>query len=356
MNFRTSSPNEKTIAVVKYLPAVSIIMPFTPVVTLKKDLEYHLKDVMGKVETLLITHYPAEKAIPAIIKLKNLFSNLNYNTHKKSIAIFISPVVEKVYYLDMEVEEKIAIDPSFKISDLVACKKQRKEYLILQLSDTFSKMYLGNGSHLVLIKSNALNNSQVYEKEKSGDSKEVITDKFLCQMDQGLSIILKSYPLPVFTMGSQKVLGHFKKITKNEKHIIQFIHGNYEEASVSEIRLLMEHFLSRWEKLKQQHLLKQVENAKTQNKLAIGTQGTLKAAMQNKGRLLVVEKNYVNSIQISKSYEAFCMRDSSCNNVFFIKDEVDDIIEKVIERCVDVEFVDDGMLENYNHIALVEDY
>jgi len=358
-------PEREAIAVVKYSPAVSIIMPFTPVITLKKDLEYLLKNVMGKVEAMLITHYPVEKAMPVIIKLKNLARNLNYNTHKKSIAIFVSPVVEKVYYLEVYMEEKIVIDQSFKIRDLVYCKKQKIEYLVLLLSDKFSRMYLGNSSQLILIKSNTLTNAQAYENDVAekvanffvaDNRKEIILDKFLHQMDQGLSIVLKSYPLPVFAMGAQEVLEHFRKITKNEKNVVQFIHGNYEEASEAEIGLVMEHFISHWEKVKQQHLLNQVEQAKAQNKLTIGIQEGLKAAMQNKGRLLVMEKNYVNPPQKAETYEPFCKIDSSFNNVFFIKDEVDDIIEKVFESGGDVEFVDDGMLKNYRHIALIENY
>ena len=98
------------IAEIKYLPAVSIILPVQPVNTPKSQLEYRLKLIMEKIEQRLVALYSEKKAVPVIIKLKNLIRNLNYNTHKKGIAIFVSPVVEKVYYLEAEVEEKIAID------------------------------------------------------------------------------------------------------------------------------------------------------------------------------------------------------------------------------------------------------
>jgi len=172
-------------------------------------------------------------------------------------------------------------------------------------------------------------------------------------MNQGLSIVLKSYPLPVFAMGTQKVIADFKKITTNEKNIVQFVHGNYERACENEILLVMEHFISRWKKVKQQHLLNQVEQAKTQNKLAMGIPGALKAANQNKGRLLVLEKNYPGPLQKSEIYDPFYKIDSG-NNVFFIKDIVDDIIEKVYESGGDVEFVDEGSLKDYRHISLIE--
>src|SRR6476659_1164360 len=131
MKLHTPIPECEAVTAVKYLPAVSIIMPFTPVITLKQDLEYRIKIVMDKVEAMLNTHYKAEMVMPVILKLKNLVRNLNYNTHKKSIAIFVSPVVEKIYYLDVYMEDKIVIDQSFKIRDLVYYKKQKVEYLVL---------------------------------------------------------------------------------------------------------------------------------------------------------------------------------------------------------------------------------
>ena len=79
---------------------------------------------MEKIEQRLLALYSEEKAVPVIIKLKNLIRNLNYNTHKKGIAIFVSPVVEQVYYLEAEVEEKIAIDEFFEVRDEVFRKKR----------------------------------------------------------------------------------------------------------------------------------------------------------------------------------------------------------------------------------------
>lgn len=90
----------QVIAEIKYLPAVSIVMPFQPVITSKSKLEYKLKLILGKIEQELLTLYSVEKAVPLIIKLKNFIRTLNYNTPTKSIVIFVSPVVEKVYYLE----------------------------------------------------------------------------------------------------------------------------------------------------------------------------------------------------------------------------------------------------------------
>src|SRR4029079_5400922 len=84
-------------------------------------------------------------------KLEVIVSNLNYSTHKRSIAIYANPVFEKVLYLDMPVEERIIVGESFGIRDLIYCKKQINKYLILLLGSKESRMYLVDSNTFVKI-------------------------------------------------------------------------------------------------------------------------------------------------------------------------------------------------------------
>src|SRR6266511_2566200 len=229
---------------IKYLPTISILQPFAPMMSLKSELEYKLNQALEKVQSDLMDHYPADKALPVIMKLNIVIHNLNYNTQKKSIAIFVSPVTEKVYYLDILVEEKIVIDESFKIRDIIYSKKQDIEYLVLLLSTERSKMYLGSCEKFILIKSNVPENILAYKNDIAervsnfsdpGKRKEILLDKFLHEMDEGLSLVLKAYNLPVFVLATEKVLVHFNKITKNAEKLVEFIHGNYDDATEAEI-------------------------------------------------------------------------------------------------------------------------
>lgn len=363
MNLLTSTPKRETIASVQFLPAVSIIVPFAPVITPKKTLEWSLKNIMGRVEAILTASYTVEKAIPVIIKLRNLITSLNYNTHKKSIAIFVSPIIDNVYYLEAEMEEKIIIDPAFKFSDVIFCKKEKQDYLILLLSNTYSKMYLGNGTQLKLIKSNTLadfqfNENIVTNKESyfSNTTKEnvFIRDKFLSQMDKGLSIMLKSYPHPVFVIGDEKVFKDFKTITENEENIVEFIHGNCAETSQSEMEGFIRYIHSFWKRLKQKHLLNQIEKARMQNKLRTGITEIFNPSIQSKGKLLVIEKQILKYLHESKANNMHFKSNSVINEIFFIKDEADDIIKTFLENGTNIELIDNGQLEKYGNVALIE--
>ena len=68
-------------------------------------------------------------------------------------------------------------------------------------------------------------------------------------------------------------------------------------------------------------------------------------AMGHKGRLLVVEKNYMYAAQHGGSEEIIYKTTEPYNKFSYIKDAVDDVIEKVLENGGDVEFVDEERAE-----------
>jgi hypothetical protein len=365
MNIDVSREEQELFGAIKYLPAVSIILPFEPVMSLKTELAHQLKIIQEKVERELIKNYPADKAVPVIVKLQNLIHHLNYNTRKKALAIFVSPVVEKVFYLDIEVNEKVIIDESFEIRDLIYNKKQIIQYLVFLVSAELSKMYLGNCSKFILIKSNLPENLDDCEtglSERTGNFsdpeklKEVRMDKFLHHLDQDLELILKAYPLPVFVLGTDKALGHFRNITRNEQSLVQFIPGNYLHTPESEIREIMAPYTRHWQEMKEKALLLQIQQAMSENKLEYGIRQVWKAASQKRGRLLLVEKNFIYPAHQGAEPESISRADFSLNNPFYIKDAVDDVMEKVLEAGGDIEFVGDDLLKAFGRIALIRYY
>jgi Bacterial archaeo-eukaryotic release factor family 3 len=352
------------IEAVHYRPAVSIIMPFEPKMSLKTELMHALKFAADKVELELQENYPDEMSTLVMQKLKAIYKNLNFNTHKKSIAIFVSPVFEKVLYLDIAVEEKIIVDESFEIRDLVYSKKQLHKYLVLLLSSNESRIYLGNSETFVRIVSNtsksvAMENDapeRVANFSDVTDHKEILMNKFLQHIDNGLDIILNAYHLPLFVLGVDRILGHFKKLTKHTSAVIEYVHGNYEEATTDELKKILQPYITDWQKVKQKDLLNQLEEAAGKNKLAVGMREVWREAMNQKGRLLVVEKNYMYAAQHGGSEEVIYKTIEPYNKFSYIKDAVDDVMEKVLENGGDVEFVDEGVLKDYKHIALVQYY
>ncbi len=349
----------------KYLPCISILMPFDPKMGLKKELGHRLKAVTDKIEKEIQANYPSEKASPIIKKLHRVLSELNYYTHKKSIAIFISPIIDKVYYLDMPIEEKIIIDESFEIRDLIYSKKEVHKYLLAVLSSKWTKIFLGNTTQFIRVTSNVPDNIEAYKNDigekianfsDENKRKEILLDKFLKHTDNGLSLLLQAYKLPLFVMGTSKTIGHFKSISHNARQVIDYIPGSFEDKTESEFHKIMEPYIKDWKVIQQKRLLSQIDESMSYKKLVSGISNVWKAASLKRGRLLVVEKNYIYPAQHSSDPNVIYKRDEFNKNAFYIKDAVDDIIEKVLSSGGDVEFVDEGILKEYNKIALIEYY
>jgi len=347
----------------KYHPCISLLMPFEPKMGLKKELGYQLKIASDKIEKEIAASYPSDKAEAIMDKLHKVIDGLNFNTHKKSIAIFVSPLIEKVYYLDMLIDEKIIIDDSFEIRDLIYSKTQAHKYLLVVLSSKWTKIFIGNTTHFIRITSNVPDNIEAFKNDipekvanfsDENKRKEILLNKFLKHTDNGLSLLLQSYKLPLFIMGTIKTIGHFKAITHNAKNVIHYIHGNFEDKSEAEFKEIMKPYLTDWKKINQSGLFKQIDDAMSRKKLVYGIEEVWKSALEKKGRMLIVEKNFIFPADHSSNPEMISKHQDVIKNSFYIKDAVDDIIEKVIACGGDVEFVDEGVLESYSKIAMIE--
>lgn len=365
MNTSITPEIKEVLYAVHYRPAVSIIMPFEPKMGLKATLMHSLKTAADQVELQLEENYPGEICLLVMQKLHALIKGLNFNTYKKSIAIYVSPVFEKVLYLDIPVEEKIMVDESFEIRDLVYSKKQLHKYLVLLLSSNEGIMYLGSSESFVKI----LSDKAIGENRRANELpepvanfsdkdklKEVMMHKFLHHIDNSLDIILKAYPLPVFVLGTERIAGHFRQITKHTGSIVEYVHGNYEAATYPTLKAVLEPYISDWKKLVQKDLLNQIEEAAGKKKLAVGMQEVWKEAMSHRGRLLLVEKNYMYAAEHGSIDEVIYKVTEPYNKFSYIKDAVDDVIEKVLENGGDVEFVEPGLLEDHQHIVLMQYY
>jgi hypothetical protein len=365
MNPIVTQEIKEVMEAVHYRPAVSVIMPFEPKMSLKTELIHSLKTAADKVERDLLENYPGELGALVMQKLRAIIKDLNFTTHKKSIAIYVSPVFEKILYLDITVEEKIIVDESFEIRDLVYSKKQLHKYLVLLLSNKVSRIYLGNTQTFVRIVSDTPESVSAYVNDvpervanfsDKSERKEIMMDKFLLHIDNSLDIILNAYHLPLFVVGAERVLGHFKKLSKHTAAVIDYVHGNYEEATIPELKKLLEPYIADWKIVRQKDLLNQLDEAASSKKLVFGMRDVWREAMGHKGRLLVVEKNYMFAAQHGGSEEMIYKATEPYNKFSYIKDAVDDLIEKVLENGGDVEFVDKEVLKDYHHIALVKFY
>ena len=365
MDTHLASQLKELLEAVHYRPAISLIMPFEPKMKDKSELTKRLKFAYDQIKKEVQHNYNDELAELVLSKLRKQVENINYSTFKKTVALFVSPVFEKVLYLDIPVEEKIIIDESFEIRDLVLAKKEEKQFLLVSVTAKATKIYLVDQGRFTIIKVDVAEYAKTMKYDlpervanfsDPAQQKEFNLKKFLHYSDKGLHGLLKSYPLPVLVMGSQKVLGYFKSLTRNIKNIVGYIPGNYSELPSAELAKIIEPAILDWKKIQMKLIFQKMEDAAGAGKLVSGIKEVWKQVNNSRGKLLIVEKNFRVSAEQGSDKSEILELSKPYNDFSYIRDAVDDMIEKMLEMGADVEFVETDTLKEYGRIVLIQYY
>jgi hypothetical protein len=343
-------------------PAVSILLPFHPVVSSTVELEHRIKIALENVGHQLHKDYTSDVALSVMDRLEKLVQQLNYKTKSKSIALFASPHTSKLVYLESPVDEKITISEYFSLRGLIVDSKQLREYLVLVLSEKQCRFLLVEEDRITRVMTDKPTEAWAYVNENPervanftdpGDRNEIVMDKFLHNMDQELSHVLALHPLPLFVLGPEKVVGHFKGHSRHVAQIAGYVHGSYVNVRGPELPGLVQPCLEAWRQQNRRTILHVLETAANEKRVSTGIQEAWAAASHNNGRLLVVEDNYHFSARRGDAADQILPENAPGENPFWIKDAVDALISQVISQNGKIEFVNDGALKDYEHIALI---
>lgn len=127
------------------------------------------------------------------------------------------------------------------------------------------------------------------------------------------------------------------------------------EVMEDEIRIALEPYINNRKREQQLAFIAQLDDAKNAGKLVTGVENIWGEACKKNCRLLVVEKNFTYAAQKISAEIIVPLNDIGKNGIY-IKDVVDDIIEKVLNNGGDVAFVDEGIMGGYEKIALIQYY
>ncbi|WP_432714311.1 hypothetical protein [Pedobacter sp.] len=346
-----------------FRPSISLIMPFIAKINLEPEWGHSFKIAVEKVKLELKNNYSKEITQLMIMKLKAAIDNVDVKTPKKGVAIYVSSVFEKIVYLDVKVQERIVIDESFAIRDLIYSKKQSAKYLLLLLSVKRFSIYHGNLNQLTKIGTRIPEFIYAYIDEwpenvahltDIKDHKQIVIENFLRHIDIDLGRVIYNYDLPVFLMGAEKLISQFKRISKHLDAIAGYINGNYDNMTFAELEEILKSNLEEWQRKKDSIAVNTMDTADRKHKLVKGINPVLEAVRNNIGKKVYVESTFIYQPQRGLKWDLKERSQKPENGMSYIRDAVDKIIEKVIVNGGDVDFVCPDSLKNYEHIALVK--
>lgn len=334
MEVKLASSVREVVEKVPFFPTVSVIMPFNPKMGGGYEIQQELKRAKKIICAKVLKQYNDDLGILVLQKLVKIFNSLNMGSPYESVAIFVSPVFEKVVYLNFPVEEKIMVDDSFSIQEIVHAKKKLIQYLLIDLTDFPSKVYFGDSMGISLIKKNYL---------PANDA--------LLNME--LQILMETYDVPVFIAGADEELNRFKLNANSQEYIQKYIPVNGRKASAGYLHDIASVYFPVWADIYLNFLTRQIDKYRNLGKLACGLKAVSVAIHAHKPYQLIIKKSYIKTFENIKMVWDETNVEQYYNSFAYVKSKLDEIIEQVLEEGGTVDFADDELVDGYNNIYLI---
>jgi hypothetical protein len=350
----------------KEYPAISLLMSTHPAYPKFKLDRNKMQELIEDAGRQISARFSSHLSNQMIDKLYATVNEINYSHLSNGLAVYVSPHHARVIHLPFEVMEKVVVDQSFEVRDLIYSAKMNVEYLLAMITKNGVRTLFGFGNVFVPVKYKDMpvgiydvTNSHSlpgwdYLDTEAFDEKNI--RNFLRFTDDVLEKAVKETGLNTIVIGDRKLLGYFKAETSLKDKILGYIEGNYEHSSGAEIRKLVEPLLQKHRRAEEEKALLTLAGAVNTGHYESGAAAVWQAVEESRGRLLLVEKDYRQPAKYSDSGLELLPENEMLPSHNFISDVVDDIIEKVMLRGGDIQFVSNGALSQHQRLALVTYY
>ena len=217
-----------------------------------------LKNQIKQAANRLMKACEEETARKMIHSMKEMAQNIHPSHWEGGIGLYVSPGYKKQVLFPFKVHDKLIVGDTFDISDLEKTLEKMVEFVVLLLSKNQTRLMKGKGNKLKEINNKYFpmqfdNEFQVHRtapgsfyNEEESEIDQARLKTWFRKVDNHLSE--STHERPLILVGVVKHLSTFKQISKNTKNILAEMHGNYDHASIHEIRQkllpLMEDYLN----------------------------------------------------------------------------------------------------------------
>jgi len=355
---------------------ISIIAPTHKLSPERRTDSLHLEKAIQRAKEYLQNKYAGNNINPLTQAIDELYRQIDFNHNAEGIGLFVSANIKKLVQFYFPVKEKVTIEDSFEIRDLLYEAYYNKPYVVLLLSEKEAKLFNARlnivseitddhfpqknkaeyeynrptrGSSYV---GNAFEKG--FEKDKSV-LEEIRFESFFRQAD----VLLNNYLVnqtPLIVAGANKNLSYFRKITQHDKNIVCYIPGNYILSDENELGLLTWNATKLFLDNGKEKLITDFKEKIGEGLGITGIQNIWKAAKEGRCFKLLVEKDLSvpGFIKNKDEYQLYLHPPNKTHHV--LPDAVHDLIELVLEKNGEVIIVENDMLKDFERIALITRY
>jgi len=316
--------------------SIGLIIPFQPSLVDLKTINSILDYTLEVVQTKLESQFRPKDKKAIVGKLKTIFAKLNYNSHRKSVAIIINGEDEKIIYLDYNGKPVVFVNNPFSLLDMVADSVRNAEFELLIFTKKGAQLYeyFNNSLHKVFAETADV------ENDKNGG-----IETLNYRIGNIIKMVNKKNDKPIFVFSEDEQQTNKFCDFFLYREIVFKINIAVEKDHPATIDMLAEKINQQWDHWQTKLVKGQIAIAKKHETLISHINSVTKALKYSIDGLLLIDGFMKEEIHKSLQDET----------LFVATQKLTEEIERFLERGNRIEITEGGLLENLGGIALIKD-
>jgi hypothetical protein len=338
---RVSGPSPEQVVLLQSVrddPCVSLLATTTPAPRMTEADARTLQRLAGEAGARL-----ARDGAPAELAgaLDDLVAAASAEPTGAAIAFYVNRALRQVVRLPVPVPDRVVVDPTFATRDLVRALHRIPRHVVLLLSETDARLLEGVAGTL---RPPPRSPFPLTADDDGGDA-------FLRRVDRSLGTYLRLHPAPLVLVGGQRVVGRFRRMSRNTGRLAGTVSGNLTRAPLSVLVPRIHEVLDTYLLSRQDEALDHLDRRRSRNAVVEGLPAAWLAARRERPEMLAVEEGFTLAARLSPDGD-FLVPADDVEHPDVVDDVVDELIETVLLRGGWVAFVADGALADAGRVAL----
>ena len=330
----TNNNKRKIIKAGSATSSLGLVIPFQPCMQDEKTIQNMLKHTIEAIHTKLEGSADSAYANEMFTRLEKVFSELNYNSHRKSIVVILKPYEEKVIYLGFRAKPVTFFNKYVSVLELVANAGREPEFYLLLLQKNNAELY-------------EYHNKQVHKvytkKQEPGFDRINDSDCLIKQVLHTLKLVNSKNDKPVFVTGNAQLVSAFYNASPFPKLIFKKVQG-FTGYTNDKIELLSAEITNKWNCWQSKLASGKIILAQKTNNLISYIEAVLQALRRSVDGLLLIDKRLKQQLYKSRRVNA----------LFNKADELTDQVERFLARGNSIEITETGLLKDFGGIVLLQ--
>jgi hypothetical protein len=365
------SPTLKSLVTENSELCVSMIIPLHNIPSFRKIDAIVVDHAIEKLRALMQPAYSNAVVTEFIEKIKYMKDDIKRVSGVNGIGIFMSDQTFHTETFDFDVKEKIHAGTSFEVRDVLYKELRLKEYYVLSLGGHELRLYKGRGTELREVKDHnfpALSYrhdvAETTARRQPHNSFHALTRRmpevienpkpFLRALDRKLLEYLEPESTLLLT-GLEKEFAAFEPGTIHKDKVKGKIPGSYDAYNHTELENKCGRIMEALRERTEHEMITLMTELFGRELVSVGISDVWRSAFSGRGNVLLVEKDLMMPGFIGKDDHQLWLAPPNEQHRI-ITDAVDDVIETVLEKNGKVLFVENGRLQDFKGIAMINRY